>query len=265
MVILLRIFRARIPLFFFSVWLLQSCHYNEEEKAEKTAKAQKRSDAASYNTQLGMGYLKQGDRPRAKKKFLTALELAPSSPDVQDAMGYYFEKTGDLVSAKKHYRQALALAPDSGAQLNNYGTFLCRSGNYSDAETYFLKAVQDVNYVHTSGAYENAGLCAGAIPDYKKAETYFSKALEQDPRRKQSLYELASIELKQDKPDNALAYLQKYQELSLADPELLAMALLAAHKTGQSDIENDYKERLSKLNNFTGNSGVQNEYDSNNG
>jgi type IV pilus assembly protein PilF len=52
--------------------------------------------------------------------------------------------------------------------------------------------------MNTAGAYENAGLCAAAIPDYSKAKTYFIKALKQDPQRKQARFELARIEIKQN-------------------------------------------------------------------
>lgn len=242
--------------------LLQACQHNSVLKAEQTAQLQKRNEAASYNTQLGLAYLKQGDRPRAKRKLLTALDLAPDSADVNVAMAYYLEKTGEVQRAQVYYQKALALAPDSGAQLNNYGTFLCRLGHHKEAERYFLKAVNDIHYVHTAAAYENAGLCAAAVPDYPKAKYYYAKALQQDPRRKQALYELAAMELKEKHASKALEYMQKYPELSLHDPNLLAMALSAAHQAGKTDLELKYKQRLTGLTNYTG---AKNEYDSSNG
>lgn len=248
-----------------AVLFLQSCQHSMESKREKKISDEKLSEAASFNTQLGLAYLKQGNRPRAKRKLLTALELAPDSPDVNAAMAYLLEKTGDMVEAKNFYKKALALAPNSGAQLNNYGTFLCRSGNYKEAERYFLKAVSDVHYVHSSGAYENAGLCATAIPDYAKAELYFSKALEQDPHRKQSLVELVTIELKENKPSKALEYLQKYPEIALNDSILLSMSVDAAHRLGKTELEAQYTERLSKNKNNADYAGEEYEYDNANG
>lgn len=250
-------------LLLFFLFAMTSCQYNAEEKAEKAEKTQKRGDAVSYNIQLGMGYLRQGDAPRAKRKFLNAIELGPNSSDANGAMAYFLEKTGDIKEATAYYRKALALAPNSGAQLNNYGTFLCRAGKYKEAEAYFLKSVQDSSYVNSAGAWENAGLCATGIPDYVKAETYFLRALGQDSHRRQSLAELVSIELKKDNSEKALAYLNKYQEIVLNDPNLLAMAITAANKAGKSETEADYKERLDRLNNTT-DSGVKNEYDDNN-
>ncbi len=155
---------------FFTV---QACQYNSEEKIENEKRLHNKRDAASYNIQLGMGYLKQGNTERAKKKLLTALEQAPQSPDANGAMAYFLEKTGDTAEAKKYYLTALKQAPRKGPQLNNYGTFLCRTGDYVNAEKYFLQAVQDTNYVGSAGAYENAGLCAESAGKTDKAVHYF--------------------------------------------------------------------------------------------
>lgn len=221
-------------------------------------KKKHRSDAAGYNVQLGLGYLKQGNIPRSKRKLLLALEQAPNSPEVNAAMGYFMEKTGDLDNAKTYYKKALASAPGRGTQLNNYGAFLCRQGNYAEAEQYFLKAVNDIQYEHTAGAYENAGLCAMAIPDDKKAEQFFIKALAQDPSSEQSLLELVKLEIKHDRSNDALTYLQKYPELVLRSQDLLTLAVQAAHQTGQLALEVSYRRSLDI-------SGVKHDDNNNNG
>ncbi len=245
--------------------LLISCQHSSEIQAEKKLETQKRNDASSYNVQLGMAYLKQGDIPRAKRKLLMALDLTPNSPDVNAAMGYYLEKTGDKAQAKTYYLKALAAAPQNGSQLNNYGAFLCREGQYQQAEQYFLKAVKDVQYVHTAGAYENAGLCAEQIPDYPKAERYFIKALEHDSQRKQSLYELVNLEIKHNNTEKALTYLEQYKDLVNSDTVLLTKAMDAAHEAGRFDMEESYKQRLSKLEQPADYTGAKNEYDNING
>lgn len=242
--------------------LLQAC----QPKAVKDESALKErehnlSEAANYNMQLALGYLKQGNRPRAKKKLLTALEQAPESPAVNAAMAYFLEKTGSIQDAKRYYQKALALAPGSGAQLNNYGTFLCRLGQYDKAEDYFKKAVQDIRYENTAGAFENAGLCALAIPDHAKARRYFIKALEQDFSRKQSLYELVQLDVKQNNLDEALAYLQKYPNLSLRDRTLLSLAADVAHQAGRRALEAEYRARLQPLTDFSDDTGDKYEYD----
>lgn len=242
--------------------LLQACQH-EMLNTEQSIRSQKQKDAAIYNTQLGIAYLKQGDRPRAKRKLLSALNLAPHSADVNAAMAYYLEKTGDLKEARIFYKKALSLAANSGTQLNNYGTFLCRLGKYKQAEGYFLNAVKDVHYINSAGAYENAGLCLAAIPDYSRARTYFTKALKHDPQRKQSLYELVKIELKQNNVSEALKHLQSYQEMTMNDPRLLTVAIDAAHSAGKTEFEAAYMRQLTKLNNFKDSTGEKNDNNNN--
>lgn len=137
--------------------------------------------ASAYNMQLGLGYLKQGNRQRAKQKLLTAVAQAPNSPYANEALAYYFEKTQEINQAEYYYQKAIQLAPKTGAILNNYGTFLCRQKQYQEAFNYFLKAVSDPEYLNTALAYENAGICAEAAHDSSAAKAYFKKALEQDP------------------------------------------------------------------------------------
>lgn len=138
--------------------------------------------AANDNVELGLAYLKQQDMPRAKAKLLLALQQAPHSPIVLDALAYFWEVTGNSEEAKKYYAEAVDRAPHDGAALNNYGVFLCKQKQYSQAEKLLLKAANEENYLNTAKAYENAGLCALEIPDDKKAKAYFAKALQQDPQ-----------------------------------------------------------------------------------
>lgn len=218
------------------------------------------ADAASYNTQLGLAYLKQGNQPRAKRKLLTALSQAPKSPQVNAAMAYFFEKTGNMDEAGDFYHKAMSLAPHSGAQLNNYGAFLCRQGAYQKADHFFLKAVKDVKYENTAGAYENAGLCALEATEYVKAEGYFKKALEQDSSRKQSLYELVRLEIKQNHYTEALASLQRHPALVLEDRTLLMKAISVAKKAKKDKLASNYINQLNQLNRFSDSTGVKNEY-----
>lgn len=238
---------SRLVVCLLALLLLQAC----QQKNTFQAGSGKQNNAAIYNTQLGLAYLKQGDRPRAKRKLLSAMEQAPNSPEVNAAMAYFLENTGDLKEARNFYKKALSLAPKSGAQLNNYGGHLCRQGNYKEAEAYFLKAAKDVNYLNTAGSYENAGLCAAALPDLDKAQRYFNKALEQDPRRTQSLFELVKIELKQNQAEKALASMEKYPKLTTKEPALLKLAIDASHRLGKTKAETAYKLALYNLNNHS--------------
>lgn len=244
----------------FCLLMLGACQAHVDYKVEKAEKEKKLEDAISYHLQLGLGYLKQGDMPRAKRKLLTAQELAPQSAEVSGALAYFFEKTGEVPEAEKYYRKAMALAPGQGAAQNNYGAFLCRLNKHREAEAWFLKAVKDQAYIHSAGAYENAGLCMEAISDDTKAIHYFQLALEKDSRRIQSLYELTRLMLKRQETTEALRLLQKHQKLVYDSPPLLTLAIDAARRAHRPDLETDYKEQTTKLNREK-EIGAANEYD----
>lgn len=224
-----------------ALMMIQSCQNTTIELDKFNNRPQK---AALYNTQLGLAYLKQGDRVRAKQKLLKALTQNPKSPDVNASMAYFLEQSGEMHNAQIYYRKAIYYSSEHGAQLNNYGAFLCRRGHYDRAEVYFMRAARDVNYENTGRVYENAGLCAEASKDKPKAIRYFIKALEHDPSQKQSLYELVNIKIKQGHNDQALTYLQKYSALTGSDSTLLEMAANTAHSLRKNKLEAYYKSRL---------------------
>ena len=224
--------------------LLQSCQSNT--KVVEKVKKNSLGEAASYNTQLGLAYLEQGDRERAKNKLFLALEQAPQAPATLTAMAYFMEKSGDLANGELYYKKALSVAPGSGAQLNNYGAFLCRRAQYKLAESYFLQATLDLKYTHIAGAYENAGLCVMAIPDKNAALKYFAKALEQDPTRTQSLHELLMIYVQLDDIKQALVFLQKYDNLVI-NKVLLSLAIEIAQRSQAATLQDRYKLRLREL------------------
>lgn len=257
--------KGLLTIFLLSCLLLQSCQHNEDKQEETINPKVDLKKAATFNLQLGLGYLKQGDRPRAKKKLLTALEQAPSSPDVNASLAYYFEQTNELDQAKKYYLKAIDLSGNSGAQLNNYGTFLCRQGDYKKAEEYFLKAVKDPQYVHTSGAYENAGLCALQVPDEAKAKAYFTSAIDQDPTRRESLYELVKLDSKMGQNKQALELLQNHVDIVLTDKILLALGKDIANQEGKTELALEYENSAKKLEPSIVNSGVNNDNNSHNG
>jgi len=136
------------------------------------------AEAANYNVQLGLAYLKHDDVERAKSKLLLALRENPNDPINLDAMGYFFELTHDLKTAEKYYLHAIKIMPSMGAVHNNYGTYLCRHGHYRNAIKHFLLATKDINYLHAAAAYKNAGLCALKIPDMKLAHKYLQKSVQ---------------------------------------------------------------------------------------
>jgi type IV pilus assembly protein PilF len=186
--------------------------------------------AARINVELGLAYIERRDLPRAKTKLMMALKQDANSPVVLDAMAYYQEITQNYVSAEQYYRRAVKLAGNKGAPLNNYGAFLCRRNQYKKAEIYFMKAVKDQSYINSADAYENAGLCALAVPNVADAKTYFRKALALNSMRTTSLYELARLSYQDKHYKQANRYIQRLVGLSKPDASSTLLAYRIATK-----------------------------------
>lgn len=229
------------------ILLLNGCALQKEQVAQQQKQSNKILEAAKINTQLGLAYLRQGNRTRAKSKLLNAMKLAPNSADANAGFAYYLEQAGDTDKADQYYQKAVAFSGNSGAQLNNYGAFLCRNKRYDEASKYFLKAVDDINYINAAGAYENAGLCAEASGNDVKALQYFKKALVQDPRRKPSLVEALQLLTKEHQDKAALELLKHYPELTYEDSGLLKQGIKLAENTHDDNTLSFYQQRLQSL------------------
>jgi len=150
--------------------------------------------AAKYNIQLGLAYLKQGDVERAKLKLNKAIEQDPKLPEAYTAMAYFQMLAGNMGIAEDYYKKAVSLAPANGETHNIYGGFLCVESRYKEAEQEYLKAVADPHYVAVGQAYENAGWCALSAKDNAKAIYYFRQAVKNDPNRSGLLEEVQRLE-----------------------------------------------------------------------
>ncbi len=170
--------------------LLSACAYKQSPE---------NLTAASYNVELGLGYLAQDDRLRAREKLLRAAHQAPNLLKTHLALAYYYQTVGDIHAADHAYQHALKIDSKAGRTNNNYGAFLCAQGEYQDAMLYFLRAMEDPHYPQTVSAYENAALCSAKMADDKTAAYYADLALQQDPKRTDLLLK---IKILQGKPSD---------------------------------------------------------------
>lgn len=190
--------------------------------AEEEAK--RKVETAKINAQLGMAYFEKKNIQRAKQKLLLAIKQGPSIPEPWYSMAYFLEATGNRVAAREYYLKAIKVAPERGDAHNNYGTYLCRSGHYRESVKHFLVAAKSRDYLDPAAAYENAGLCAMNIPDYKRAAGYLQQALKEDPARTSSLLGLAKAEYKLGRYNDARQQLKQYT--LVANPTKESRALL---------------------------------------
>ncbi len=214
---------------------LSACSTSNEVYLQETEKTSKNLRAAAdYNVQLGLNYLQQQRSAFAKRKLLLALKQAPDWPVAWDAMAYYLDQTGNKKAADEYFKKALKLAPHSAMAMNNYGAFLCRDKQYAKAEHYLLLAANDPQYVNSAEAFENAAICELRLPNLHKAERYFYQALQQDPTRATSLYELAKINYQRKDYKQAQLLLKKYAKVAKPNPQSLYLAILTSKELHDS-------------------------------
>jgi len=193
--------------------------------------------AAETNVNLGLGYLEQGQLPRAKNKFLKAISLAPKKAMSHAALAYFYEKVGDYSEAEKEYKASLYYANknEMGALHNNYGAFLCRQGNYLAADKQFEVALNDKSYIRTAEIYENAGICALKWQKTAKAEDYLTTAVLRDGTREKALLELADLSWQRHDYTKADKYLQQYKKYGSNSPRSLWLEIRVSESLANWD------------------------------
>ena len=74
---------------------------------------------ARTNTELGLGYLQQGERKLAIEKLQRAIEADADYAPAQHSLALAYQEFGQMDLAEKHYRIALKLLPlDGGIQVD---------------------------------------------------------------------------------------------------------------------------------------------------
>lgn len=220
--------------------IVAACHTTQGDKHDMAAGKSYNPTAADLNVRLGLGYLREGEVKRAKRKLLMALEQAPHLPEANGAMAYFLEKTADTPQADHYYRLAMKYAPGKGGPQNNYGAFLCRNEQYQAAEKYFHDAVNDPEYVNSAEAYENAGICSLKQKKFTKAREYFKKALAQNPQKALSVIELAEIAYRFGNYPQAQRYLTSYMRISKPNVRTAWLGYRIARKLGNANKVTSY-------------------------
>ncbi len=204
------------------------------------------NDPALANANLGLAYMERGENQVALDKLKKALEINPDLPQAHQYIAMVYQNLGNIGQAEKHFERAVSLDGSDGALQNNYGIFLCRQGRYKDALRHFRRSFDNDSYSDKDQAYENAGLCALRVPDNEKAEHYFRQALQINPKRPESLYQMGLLEYNSGHYLQARAFLQRLHDESPYTPQILMLGIKVERKLGDQDTVDSYINRLKK-------------------
>jgi type IV pilus assembly protein PilF len=187
--------------------------------------AAQRRDAAIYNTELGIAYMRRGDLALAQTKLDRALKENSDDPDVHSARALLFARLGQPKDADDEFREALRLAPRNPDFQNNYAVYLCSAGRVDEGVQTFLSAAHNPEYLTPQLAYDNAGVCLRSAHHNVEAAQMFVDALTISPNFAQALWQLADLNFSEGKLADARQEIDSFLAANQATPDLLLLAV----------------------------------------
>nr|WP_086941241.1 type IV pilus biogenesis/stability protein PilW [Thaumasiovibrio occultus] len=200
--------------------------------------------AADNRIALGLNYLRNGQRPRARDNFQQAIELAPNYYRATLSMAYYYQQVREYDRAESYYKDALRKHGRNGDVLNNYGVFLCGQKRYQAGIDLFERAVDLTDYSAVASTYENAGLCALGLGDETLSGEFFVKALDHDPNRPISSLKLSQIQIDTGDYTAARFNLTRFVEQYGYNPDSLWLLVQLEDKAGRPTERDRYADLL---------------------
>ncbi len=184
------------------------------------------ADAAGYNLELGIGYLRQGRLTAAREKLEKALDQDPGLVTAHAALGLVYERLEDPGRAEVHYRRAVDLDPNDPDALNALAVFTCMTRQRpAEALRLFDRALAvplSRKETNRSMLHTNAGICARQV-DLERAEQYLRGALALDPQHAEALLQVADVSLARGDALRARAFIERH--LAVAPPSVPALVL----------------------------------------
>lgn len=196
--------------------------------ASQKAKEKKQNDAANYNTQLGISYLRQGDLNLAKDKLDRALKENPDNPQVHSARAMLFDRMGVQDQADSEFKAALRLAPHDPDVSNNYAVYLCQSGRTTDGVRRFEEVARNALYRTPWVAYTNAGVCLRTAKRNVEAVKSLKQALAIRANFAEAAYQLGDLHLQEGDLKAARAQVDSYLGAYEATADLLLLGVRVA-------------------------------------
>lgn len=207
------------------------------------------TEAAEYNMQLGIGYLRQDKPQLARSKLETAIKLDPDLATAHAALGVVFERLEDPAGAERHYRRAAELEPQNPDNLNALAVFTCqRKREPKEALKIFDKALAiplSVSAANRAMLNTNAGTCAKSI-DLLLAERYLRAALMENPNYGDALFQLAEVTLEGGTAMQARAFIERYLDIAPPSPAGLWLGVRIERALNDTAAANRYADALQK-------------------
>lgn len=198
-------------------------------------KRNKKEEAAENYVQLGLGYLRKGDRQRSRANLLKALEKDDESAAAHNGLALLSQLEGENILAEEHFKKAISFEPELTRVRNNYGVFLFSQKRYEDAEKQFLIASEDISYARRAHVFFSIGQTAKQLSKLEEAKQAWEKAIKLNPGLSGPFLELAEVYFKAGDYPKTKRYLEHYETLSKPSPRALWLAVRLEHAFGNKD------------------------------
>src|SRR5690606_12635224 len=127
--------------------------------------------AKQTHVQLGLGYLRAGNRDSARQNFNKALEIDRRSPGALEGMALLYQLEAMDELAEEHFRKAIRADRNFSRARNNYGSFLYEQGRFEEAYEQFERAAANLEYDGRPFALVNLGRTALKLGYVDRAES----------------------------------------------------------------------------------------------
>ena len=188
--------------------------------------------AAQINTELAVGYLREGHMDVAVEKAKRAVYYDNNFAPAHHAYALILDRLGETQKAGEEFARAYALDPHNSDLDNNYATFLCGQKDFSKAQDLFKRAYSDPLYKTPEFALANSGVCYESANDNANAIAQFNAALARMPGYGPALLGLARVHYAEGKFEAAAADMKRYEAMNRHTPDTLQLAIRIDRATG---------------------------------
>lgn len=201
-------------------------------------------DAAAYNYQLGVEYLRGGKLRQARDRLESSVRQNPNFAQAHVTLGLLYQRIDEPDLAERSFRNAIKVAPDEASVQNSYAIYLCGIQRFSQAEKFFVRAARNPLYSTPAAALTNAGVCMRSKPDTAAAERYFREALDVDGSFDDALIQLADLKMETGNPLGARAFLERLLQGTTATAETLMLGWRIETALGDERAAAAYADQL---------------------
>lgn len=235
----------KILILMLSIYVLSACKTAplNEDGADDTGLDIRYSEsdepynkAADVNTQLGAGYIGNGNYERAMLKLNKAIEIEPGYATAHNYLGVLYGRLERPNKARQQFKMAMKLAPGDSSIMNNYAVFLCDQKEYDKARQMFKKVLNNPLYNNRANAYESAAWCSYGNDNLPLSEELYRKALDLNANSPRSLLGLARVNYKSDSYEYAWSYFKRYNKASEPDADALWLGVNILNELNDPDL-----------------------------